>query len=90
MNLRIARKIIKAVGTPDAARYNDFQIGKALVRVKKMREAKDANVLWMRMMASIRAFHRRLDASSASSSGQSCVSGACRGCEDAAKGGPTT
>lgn len=46
MKLRIAQKIIKAVGTPDARRYSEFQIGKAAQRFDRMRSAKEDRRYW--------------------------------------------
>lgn len=46
MNLRIARKILKAVGTPDERRYNSFQIMKARVRWEKTKESRGLERFW--------------------------------------------
>lgn len=53
MNLRIARKIIKAVGTPDGARYTDYQIGKANDRYGRCRSAKEDKRYWYWLMETI-------------------------------------
>jgi hypothetical protein len=41
VKLRIARKILKAVGTPDQARYSDHQVGRANRRMARTRSAKE-------------------------------------------------
>ena len=46
MNLRIARKVMKAVGSPGQARYSEHQIGAAVRRYEKTRTAKEANTLF--------------------------------------------
>jgi hypothetical protein len=43
VKLRIARKILKAVGTPDEARYSRHQIGRAFTRVERTRSARQSH-----------------------------------------------
>jgi hypothetical protein len=50
MKLRIARKILKTVGTPDQARYSDHQIGRANRRMARTRSAKEADRFWFALM----------------------------------------
>lgn len=49
MNLRIARKIMKAVGTPDEARYSDHQIGMADRRYRKTESSKRENAFFQEL-----------------------------------------
>jgi hypothetical protein len=41
VKLRIARKIMKAVGTPDESRYSNSQVGRANRRMARTRSAKE-------------------------------------------------
>jgi hypothetical protein len=50
VKLRIARKILKAVGTPDQARYSDHQVGRANRRMARTRSAKEADRFWFALM----------------------------------------
>jgi hypothetical protein len=50
VKLRIAKKILKAVGTPDEARYSDYQIGRANRRMARTRSAKEADRFWFALM----------------------------------------
>lgn len=59
MRLRIARKIFKAVGTPDQGRYRDDQIGRANARMSKTMTIKSANEFWAVMMATLTERDRR-------------------------------
>ena len=43
MRLRTALKIEKAVGTPDQARYSNFQIDRAYARIARTRSGREAN-----------------------------------------------
>lgn len=50
MKLRTARKIVKAVGTPDEARYTGFQIGRAQDRVERTASVRETHRFWHALM----------------------------------------
>lgn len=50
MKLRVARKILKAVGTPDESRYSNQQIGRAELRVSRTRSAREDERFWFALM----------------------------------------
>ena len=51
MKLRIARKIVKAVGTSNEFRYSQKQIRAAIDRVKQTRSAKEDDEFWHGLMS---------------------------------------
>lgn len=53
MKLRTAKKIIKAVGTPDESRYSGFQIQCAHARTERTRSAREATRFWYALMDQI-------------------------------------
>jgi hypothetical protein len=50
VKLRIARKIIKAVGTPDEARYSRHQIGRAFTRTERTKSARQSHRYFCALM----------------------------------------
>lgn len=50
MKLRLAKKIVKAVGTPRESAYTQRQINAALERLEGTRESREANECWNAMM----------------------------------------
>jgi hypothetical protein len=53
MKLRIARKILKAVGTPRETAYSQFQIDKAFRRCARTESERSANRLFHALMVEI-------------------------------------
>lgn len=50
MKLRIARKICKAIGTPDESRYTRHQTGKAMDRIEKTRSYRESERFVLTLM----------------------------------------
>lgn len=55
MKLRVAKKIIKAVGKPDGRRYTDHQVGTAERRLQKTQTAKEAEAFFIELCGMVHA-----------------------------------
>ena len=50
MNLRTARKIANAVGTPRQARYSEEQVRRAANRIDRTRDCREDRAYWHALM----------------------------------------
>ena len=59
MRLRLAKKIVKTIGTPDAERYSEGMRNAALDRLERTRSNREANTFWHATMKAIGESGRR-------------------------------
>jgi hypothetical protein len=53
MRLRIAKKIVKAVGTPRESAYSPAQLDRALNRIDRTRDSRESNRFWHALMTEL-------------------------------------
>lgn len=53
MKLRIARKLVKAIGTPREKAYTPAQLDRALSRMERTKDSREARDFWFALMREI-------------------------------------